>query len=414
MVGDDDGTWADTLELNERFLNAVKNGNIDLARQLLSANADPHAKTDDFFKSTALHFAAVAEQNSAQLIRMLAVELKTDVELVDAYDSRPLHMAAGAGNREAVELLLDLRAEPNALGFNKTSALQEACRSGSVACVQALLSARADVEHVDDCGQSMLFDAAMAPMAPAPDPDPDVAHVLEYCVEKNLVDIRGAGKHAVDKDGGTLLYYAALFGRLRALKLLLELKCDSEVNRISSGLRDPTPLLAAARSMCKMEPPEEAHQCVEALLAANADVGAKNPEGENVLHIAARSGNAALISLVAHAEERQICGSSGADHGGTGGGECAATGVGVGAGAGAPPSAGMRTRIRDIIEARDSDGLTPLLRAVYRCETQAARALLALGADAEAKTTVYKISHSLFRCILFYFYLLPLSQKREQ
>lgn len=223
--------------------------------------------------------------------------------------------------------------------------------------MQALVSACADLDHADRFRQSVLLDAAISPSP----------EVLPYFVEK-YISIHGALKDAVDPQGNIVLHYAARHGRSRAVKLLLEHKCgaDAYVNRPNSQLYgESTPLLEAAD--CISAPPDEIRSCVEALVAAGADISAKRFGIFNVLHIAAKSGNAAVISFVGQRITRRR------DRRGA-----PAAAAAVGAGRGVSFS---------MVEDR-CNGMTPLLIAAENCQPKAIRALIALGADVEAKTKV--------------------------
>lgn len=83
-------------KLNQEFLEAeaVTLGNVELVQQLLAARADGNATTRCNQQRAALHNAAEAKQNSAQMIKLLAVELKTggDVNVLDRYQTTPLHV----------------------------------------------------------------------------------------------------------------------------------------------------------------------------------------------------------------------------------------------------------------------------------------------------------------------------------
>lgn len=334
------------------FLDAVQKGDLERVRHLLDSKADGNAIGGPEHENViALHLAAEAEKNSAEMIRLLAVEYKTggDINARAMLRTRPLHDAIKAGNLEAVELLLSLKADANASRAFGQSPLLIAAANGNLPCVRALLAARADPGHVDCDGLSVLFYAAEAST-------PDV---LQFFIEQNTCDIRGDGKHAVaGYNRDTLLHYAAREGRSRNVKLLLGLGC--RVNKLNrrNGLLEMTPIFEAAS--CKTAPPEELRACVESLLAARADITDKLPGNYNLLHIAATSNNAtAVISYLRERIKRSK---------------------------GAARAAGLA-----MIEARGGDGHTPLLSAAYYCRAKAARALIEIGADIEARRNPPKV-----------------------
>lgn len=383
--GDDSGAELEAFlayayrfgSLDKAFLHAVVFRDIDLVRRLLAAKANAHATSRH--QQTALHLASSRQYDSADLIRLLAVDLElgADIHKQDDDGSLPLHEATKVGNLQAVELLIALRADVNAPGKTQYSPLHLASACGSLPCVQALLLARADPWHLDESGKSVLFYAATAP----------TPHVLDYFLDTNTCDINGAGKHAVDRDGATLVYYAAVSGRPRALQLLLELKCEAEMNNRTFACSDhmngcrihcrrllcekPTPLFAAAAYRGRSS---EALSCVKLLMSARADIMAtpSNADGKNLLHMAADWQDHELFSLF-----RECCGTGGAAAGG----------------------------LMHMLEERDTlRSMTPLLCAACSFSAECFRALVALGANPAVKTTVGSTYCILPRPVTFTFF----------
>lgn len=367
----------------EEFFAAAMLGDIERMKQLLpyaaNSKADIDVRATPAARLSALHWAA--HRNSAEMIRLLVVEHKVDVNQGSRSDILPIHVAAGAGNLEAIDVLLELRADVNALESTRISPLQFACKRGSLACVQSLLSAHANLDHVDAEGSSVLFHATEAP----------TLDVLEYFLAKNVRDIRGIGKHAVNYRGRTLVYTAAMFGQSQTVQLLLELKCD-----VVAAHSRPAPILAAAA--CGNAPSHDAVACVETLLAARADPAVVDvgigSQGANIFHAAAGAGNPDLIAFLAHSSIfGDDCGSSAVaatDH------ECG--------------------KMMMMINARDREGRTPLHWAAIRSRVDAVstvcicmhmHVVIARKADAEAEndgySAVFSLSVRLFHCFLFSF-----------
>jgi ankyrin repeat protein len=91
----------------------------------------------------------------------LASLLDADPSLRDRpgrFDRHPLHVAAGAGRIDCVDLLLKREASPNARdGLHQWTPLHEAVSADSDECVRQLLGAGADVDAADGRGETPIF-----------------------------------------------------------------------------------------------------------------------------------------------------------------------------------------------------------------------------------------------------------------
>ena len=104
----------------------------------VSANAPPLTKYPKPTPESAAAVAAVS--GDCNVLRALP---ETEIDAVDAAGNSPLLWAADAGQNEAVALLLQRGADPNARGFLGATALGRACRRGSADTVRALLESEA-------------------------------------------------------------------------------------------------------------------------------------------------------------------------------------------------------------------------------------------------------------------------------
>ena len=135
------------------------------------------------------------------------------------YDASPLLLAAMAGDRENVSMLLAKGADPNRrmrlIGMFPTSPLIEAADFGDPAIVKALLAGGADVHEKDSDSMTPLHWAVVSHHT-------DVAKVLLEA---------GADVNAVDRFGYTPLLYASTidFGDAQTVAALLQAGANPNV-----------------------------------------------------------------------------------------------------------------------------------------------------------------------------------------
>ena len=242
----------------------------------LLLDAGGKLETRSPMKTTVLHSAAGARPG---VIRRL-LEAGADVDARDYRDATPLHRAAEESDQvAALELLLAAGADPMARDRAGATPLHRAAEGrGGPALFRALLDAEAQVDARDHSGRTPLFYAAENPENPA------AFRTLRKA---------GAAADARLHDGQTLLHAAAYGDNPAMVETLLEL--DADVNaRDSNG---STPLHGAAwhsgwNTWDELQPsgPWAVYgdtAVVEALLAAGADVQARDRSGYTPLHAAA-------------------------------------------------------------------------------------------------------------------------------
>ena len=185
--------------------------------------------------------------------------------------------------------------------------------------------------------------------------------VVEFCCKQDKFEVRRG-----DCDGNTPLHVAAIVSNLPAAKTLLAAGAD--VN--ARNQRGDAPLhLAVAKGDRAM---------VTLLLAAGATVDTVNQDGNTPLHVAAQLGDAALVDALlkagARADARNKDGNTPAHLAAWKGGDNAALLKALLAAGGAKA-----------IDAANTDGNTPLHFASLRGNKAAVEALLGAGANLEAK-----------------------------
>jgi ankyrin repeat protein len=163
-----------------RLLSATRNSDLDAARSLLGAGADPNVAQGD--------------------------------------GMTPLHLAAERGNVEMAKLLIGARANVNAkTRIGEYTPLHVASAGGHVQVVEALLSAGADASaRTSNSGVTPLHLAAMAPNG-------------ERAVTALLA--KGAPVDAVESmHGQTALMFAAGYGRTESVRALLKGGADPAIS----------------------------------------------------------------------------------------------------------------------------------------------------------------------------------------
>ena len=112
---------------DERLIQAVRNQDGDLARQLVAEGVDVNATQGD--GATALHWAAHRED--VPTARLL-LEAGAQVNVTNDLGSTPLQVACENRYGPMVELLLGAGADPNATLLNGETVLMTCARSGDL------------------------------------------------------------------------------------------------------------------------------------------------------------------------------------------------------------------------------------------------------------------------------------------
>ncbi|MBB1496151.1 ankyrin repeat domain-containing protein [Propioniciclava sp. MC1595] len=213
-------------------------------------------------KTALMHWAAIGDEGKVQSL----LAGGADINAVDHDGDGVLRYALTSKNPRIFEMLLDGGADPDApctsaLGRASYSILHAVAEIGWATGLEALLRHGADVEPTRD-GTSPLMLAA--------------GGGRDSCID--LLNEAGADLQGVDEDGDSVLFYAASKGHKTTVARLLDLGANVNPSPGRSGL---TPLTVAAhmaspvgRERPRAIPPSDYARIVVDLVQAGADATA--------------------------------------------------------------------------------------------------------------------------------------------
>jgi Ankyrin repeats (3 copies)/Ankyrin repeat len=166
----------------------------------------------------------------------------------------------------------------------KADALARAAAHGDVELLQLLIRKGADVNYVDDQGQTVLMLAAARGIYSQCGNDP-----LLYSYRGNTEEVKsllaaGARVNDVDHDGNTALMLAAEYARIDSVKLLLDGGSDVHLQNKYGW----TALIYAANSSGNFDR-ANMKEIVEALIAGGSDLNVRDEQGKTALTYAVPS-----------------------------------------------------------------------------------------------------------------------------
>jgi ankyrin repeat protein len=310
-----------------RLVDAIKRRDHKAVTALLAQHADVNAAQPD--GATALSWALyLDDRESAELLLAAGANIKT----ADEYGETPLSLAAANGDAALVQRLLKAGADPNAARWDGETTLMIAAEAGSVEVVEMLIAQGADVNAVESRkGQTALMWAASEGHADV------VRALIQHKAEVN----------AASKSGFTALVFAAIKNDPKSVQELLASGADPDF-----VLPDGTKVLLVAAAY-------KSGLAAAALVDGGANPNVADRGGNTPLHTAAQLGNVALVEKLLSKGANPNARTARNEFAGRGGG-----------GGGFRLVAGEQT---------------PLLVAARANRPDAARALVAGGADPKLK-----------------------------
>jgi ankyrin repeat protein len=283
----------------------------------------------------------------------------------DTAGKTPLLAAAYAGRKAMVELLLQRGANVNAANGQGQTALHQAVEQGFISVAEVLLATKADPNRQNEDTQTPLTIAArkgsraMAALLLAHGADPNIARKVHPGYGANPLS---EGR----KMFGTPLHIAAARGDVELVALLLTNRAD--VKPLSLYLETP---LQGAAACGKAD-------VAELLLAAGADPNARaDANASTPLHLAVSGGYRDVVErLLAHGANPNATATINRRD---------TTPLMLAATDGNDDIALLLLQRKADPNLKDDEGNTPLIRAIDANKVAVVRALLAHGANPEAK-----------------------------
>jgi ankyrin repeat protein len=267
-----------------------------VVERLLARGADVNAISGD--GERALHIAVTKDIPGQDLHAIL--ERKPDLETRGSQNSTPLHLACVDRNRNAVRILLEAGANPNAqfgsssfdvkpqsgagqrvkthLGLEGKTPLHWAVAKWDRGMTQLLIEHGANPNATDNDGITPLLGAAMQGIGGG-----------SLGVDPVLMDLlldAGADPNVRDRSGMTLLQHALRVGSIELVEALLRNGADPNTTDVAGT----TPVHATA-----LWPHTNA---MELLLEHGAKVDQQDQLGNTPLHVAAFAGNKDAVKLL--------------------------------------------------------------------------------------------------------------------
>ncbi|XP_044262237.1 ankyrin repeat and death domain-containing protein 1A-like isoform X2 [Tribolium madens] len=216
-----------------------------------------------------LHEAVI--KNDTESVRRILKE-PVDINSRNNYGRAPIHWAASRGNIDIMEMLIAANCDIEARDKKHYTLLMCAARNNRITIVDFLIDTLEDtrVDAVDIDGQTALFHAAMG------------GHIE---IIKRLIDL-GANLNKKNKENKTALHVACERGHCDVADLLLTHEADMEAKDTNGN----TPLHVASQN--------QQTETVHILLETGADPDCENLKGSTPLHIASSLGSKGILEIL--------------------------------------------------------------------------------------------------------------------
>lgn len=246
---------------------AAEEGKIKTCQILLSLGAD--LSCEDSEGRDATFYAAKSRQ--VETLQALLIYEQTLTR--NPYGYTALRKTILLGNSEICEVLLEVGADPYVINQDHWNAMHEAAWNGKAKVVNTLLKYSNLIESKTSSGQTPLLLAI----------ENGKSEVCEVLLKAS------ADPLAVNHNGFNAMHTAIKSGKSEIVKMLIANK--TLINLTFKVGKDDTPLMLAAETGNQ--------EICEILLKAGANPLATAQDGWNAMHMAAKSGNNAIVKLLA-------------------------------------------------------------------------------------------------------------------
>ncbi|RDD41213.1 Transient receptor potential cation channel subfamily M member 3 [Trichoplax sp. H2] len=216
---------------------------------------------DDIFELAKLENIKLLEEMSRNGV---------DISITGARKETVLHKAVFNGDLNAVTILLNYDADPNAQDEGGSTPLFYAVKRGSLAILKELHKRRGDLYHIDAHGNNISY----------------------YCAERNDLEMlswlndKHVDIHRKDKLGRSIAYHAAHNGKMELLVWLKQQKVD--INWVDSTGNNMACVAAEGGYM----------EMLMWLNSNNVDIHVKTMSGMNLCHISATKGHYEMLKWI--------------------------------------------------------------------------------------------------------------------
>jgi ankyrin repeat protein len=168
-------------------------------------------------KANALHIAA--GEGHSEIVELL-LEWHMDIESKDGFECTPLHFASEHGHVAAIQILLHFGAKTNAMDIYNLTPLQRAVRKGQAEAVRILVQFDDKDLTISRCanGYSLLHLVC----------ESGHTNVIDTLFSLDIIN-RDINQTTEDEEKHTLLHVAILFGRVEMATYLLDKGAGLEV-----------------------------------------------------------------------------------------------------------------------------------------------------------------------------------------
>jgi ankyrin repeat protein len=299
-LGKKDSQEAATLGLQLIEEISLQHSNISIIKDLIKRGADINVQGKDNYGYTPLHVAAV--NNKVDIIALLLAAEGINIDIRNQQNMTPLHAAAEGGSKQVIELLLNRGADVNAVDNSGQTPLHIVLimnEHGLEEIVKLLFARGADINAQSDSGTPLHNAVGTG----------KVDIVSLFLNDKNInVNLRGNEITMTPFELAEDLKYKEivdLFSRhseALGLQLINEIRSDrSDISKIKNLIKrgadinvadrgGNTPLHVAADN-------DKADIIALLLEAEDIDINIKGRWGQTPLHMAARRGNKQVIKL---------------------------------------------------------------------------------------------------------------------